>query len=120
MDNEEVFDLEVVVYNEATAGENVRNMSAVDVSLKLVVGRMKAFYLHRFIMDLLVSARSFIHAQFSCSYSIFMFMFNFHVHVQFSCSCSCSIVMFMFMFNFHVHVQFSCSCSCSIFSICSA
>lgn len=55
MDNEEVFDLEVVMFNDATTGANVENMNAVDVSLKLVVGRMKAIYLHRFIMELLVS-----------------------------------------------------------------
>ena len=54
MDNEEVFDLEVVLFNDATAGENITNMNAVDLSLKLMVGRMKAVYLHRFIMDLRV------------------------------------------------------------------
>ena len=55
MDNEEVFDLEVVMFNDATGGENVENMNAVDMSLKLMIGRMKAVYLHRFIMELLVS-----------------------------------------------------------------
>ena len=54
MDNEEVFDLEVVLFNDATGGENVTNMNAVDMSLKLMVGRMKAVYLHKFIMELLV------------------------------------------------------------------
>ena len=60
MDNEEVFDLEVVMFNDATGGENVENMNAVDMSLKLMIGRMKAVYLHRFIMELLVCFFSFL------------------------------------------------------------
>jgi len=59
MDNEEVFDLEVVMFNDATGGENVENMNAVDMSLKLMIGRMKAVYLHRFIMELLVFLDNF-------------------------------------------------------------
>ena len=55
MDNEEVFDLELIVFNDATKDENVTNMNAVDLSLRLTMGRMRAVYLHRFIMDLLVN-----------------------------------------------------------------
>ena len=55
VNNEDVFDLELIVFNDATKNENVTNMNAVDLSLRLMMGRMRAVYLHRFVMDLLVS-----------------------------------------------------------------
>ena len=55
MDNEEVFDLELVMFNDATKDANISNMDAVDLSLRLIIGRMKGVYLHRFVMALMVS-----------------------------------------------------------------
>ena len=69
-----MFDLEVVLFNGATEGKNVTNMNAVDVSLKLMIGRMKAVYLHRFIMDLLVCSHSFSFLR--CALLSFFFLVN--------------------------------------------
>eukprot|EP00794_Sanderia_malayensis_P015967 gene15967-17573_t len=69
MDNEEVFDLEMVLYNNATKGNEIENMNAVDLSLRLVVGRMRAIYLHRFVMDMLVFVDNFQISQETADYA---------------------------------------------------
>ena len=95
MDNEEVFDLELIVFNDATKDENVTNMNAVDLSLRLMMGRMRTVYLHRFVMDLLViincSPCSFhfnllsmvIHSMFTrLFFYFFTILENFTIHIS--------------------------------------
>ncbi|XP_065656239.1 intermembrane lipid transfer protein VPS13A isoform X1 [Hydra vulgaris] len=51
MQSDQVFDIEVVVFNDATIGTNLYNMSAVDLLIKLDVGQIRAVFLNRFVMD---------------------------------------------------------------------
>lgn len=55
IDGEEVFSVEVGVYNGATDGANYSNMEVVDTSVNFVSGCMKIVFLNKFVNELLVS-----------------------------------------------------------------
>lgn len=46
---------QVVAFNNATSGDNSRNMEAVDVRFQMAIGRIRVVFLNRFVMRLLVS-----------------------------------------------------------------
>lgn len=45
---------QVTAYNDATSGNNVRNMEASDVKLKMRIGCIRVVFLNKFVMRLLV------------------------------------------------------------------
>lgn len=53
MQADEVFDLEVAIFENGTKGTKLFDMTCVDTSVKLSIGRMRVVFLYRFIMDLL-------------------------------------------------------------------
>ena len=52
MQSQQVFAVEIVVFNDATVGSDLFNMSSVDLSVKLNVGQIRAVFLNRFVMDI--------------------------------------------------------------------
>ncbi|XP_071943585.1 intermembrane lipid transfer protein VPS13A-like isoform X2 [Antedon mediterranea] len=63
VESSEVFKLGVVVHNSATVGQHYTDMSAVDLSLALSVGRIQAVFVNKFIMDLLQFVNRFAAAK---------------------------------------------------------
>ncbi|XP_067143145.1 intermembrane lipid transfer protein Vps13 isoform X2 [Centruroides vittatus] len=57
--DEEVLDLEVVMYNFATDDEGYFDMSAMDMKLSVSLGRLKFIFINKFIMSLLSFADNF-------------------------------------------------------------
>lgn len=53
MQSNEVFDLELALYENGSKGTKQYDMSCVDTSVKLSFGQMRVVFLYRFIMDLL-------------------------------------------------------------------
>ena len=45
---------QVTAYNDATSGNNIRNMEASDVKLKMRIGCIRVVFLNEFVMRLLV------------------------------------------------------------------
>jgi len=58
-DGDEVFNADITLFNNATAGNNYLDMSSVDASFRLQTGCMKVIFLNRFVQDLLVGFRFF-------------------------------------------------------------
>ena len=54
VDNE-VFKVKAELFNGATAADGYSDMSAVDIRVGLSMGRMRAIFLNKFVMRLLVS-----------------------------------------------------------------
>ena len=54
IDGQEVFHVDIGVFNGATSGENYSNMEAVDTSVKFDSGCMKIVFLNKFVSSLLV------------------------------------------------------------------
>lgn len=57
--DEEVLDLEVILYNFATEDEGYIDMSAMDMKLSVSVGRLRFIFINKFIMSLLSFADNF-------------------------------------------------------------
>ena len=45
---------QVTAYNDATSGNNIRNMEASDVKFKMRIGCIRVVFLNKFVMRLLV------------------------------------------------------------------
>ena len=45
---------QVTAYTDATSGNNIRNMEASDVKLKMRIGCIRVVFLNKFVMRLLV------------------------------------------------------------------
>lgn len=45
---------QVTAYNDATSGNNIRNMEASDVKFKIRIGCIRVVFLNKFVMRLLV------------------------------------------------------------------
>ena len=59
MRSDEVFDLELAVYENGSSGSKQYDMSCVDTSVKLSFGQMRVVFLYRFIQDLLAFVDNF-------------------------------------------------------------
>ena len=53
--DDEVFKVKAELFNGATAADGYADMSAVDIRVGLSMGRMRAIFLNKFVMRLLVS-----------------------------------------------------------------
>jgi len=51
---DDVFQLDVALHNDATAGQKYLDMHAFDVELSLRTGRVKVVFLNKFVQNLLV------------------------------------------------------------------
>ena len=49
-----VYFSQVVVFNEAASGRNLRDMEAVDVKFQMGIGCIRVVFLNKFVMNLLV------------------------------------------------------------------
>jgi len=54
-EDEQVFQMNVVVFNGATDGDDYCNMQAVDLQVVLSSGTMKVIFLNKFVSTVLVS-----------------------------------------------------------------
>lgn len=59
MRSDEVFDLELALYENGSSGGKQYDMSCVDTSVKLSFGQMRVVFLYRFIQDLLAFVDNF-------------------------------------------------------------
>ena len=50
--------LQVVIFNEATEGDNYGNMEKVDTKFLMNVGRIRVIFLNRFVSNILVCSES--------------------------------------------------------------
>ena len=63
MRSDEVFDLELALYENGSAGSKQFDMSCVDTSIKLSFGQMRVVFLYRFVQDLMAFTENFEEAQ---------------------------------------------------------
>eukprot|EP00111_Clytia_hemisphaerica_P024656 TCONS_00072678-protein len=63
MRSDEVFDLELAIYENGSSGSKQYDMSCVDTSVKLNFGQMRVVFLYRFIQDLMSFTENFEEAQ---------------------------------------------------------
>ena len=55
-----IFIFQVVIFNNATEGDNYGNMDKVDTKFMMNVGRIQVVFLNRFISNLLVLSVTFL------------------------------------------------------------
>ena len=72
-EDEQVFQLNIVAFNNATDGDHYCNMQVVDLQVVLSSGTMKVVFLNKFVNSLLVSAVIYIYIFF---YNIFIYMYG--------------------------------------------
>lgn len=67
--NQEVFSLQVVVFNEVTSGRHFRDMEAVDVKFQMRIGCIRVVFLNKFVMNLLAFLNKFQRAKDAMEYA---------------------------------------------------
>lgn len=63
MQSEQVFDLQIAMFENGSKGSNALNTSSVDTIVKLDIGQMRAVFLNRFVSDILAFLDHFEDAQ---------------------------------------------------------
>jgi len=66
-DGDEVFNADITLFDNATAGKNYLDMSSFDASFRLQTGCMKVIFLNRFVQDLLVCFHLFCFNWLNCA-----------------------------------------------------
>ncbi|XP_048586982.1 intermembrane lipid transfer protein VPS13A-like isoform X2 [Nematostella vectensis] len=67
--NQEVFSVQIVVYNDAMAGGNFTNMDAVDTSFEMSIGCIRVIFLNKIVMELLAFLDNFQKAKEAMEYA---------------------------------------------------
>ncbi|XP_066022142.1 intermembrane lipid transfer protein VPS13C isoform X9 [Pocillopora verrucosa] len=67
--NEELFSLEVIAHNDATAGIKLRDMEAVDLKFEMAIGCIRVIFLNKFVMRLLDFLNKFQRAKDAMEYA---------------------------------------------------